>query len=421
MRPAALATGTWTPTASAATRLLERLQLTSAGAWTLAALGAGWLAARQVGARSLLLIVYTGALGAFLAWLVSRRRLAIDADRSAIPMRSSVGQTVSAELVLTSRRRASGLIVEEQLHPQLGKPMSVSLATLAPGEEMRHAYSFTPSMRGVYKVGPVVAHWSDPFGLTSHSQELAEAVDIIVHPDTERVLDRVLTRMWEDPPVRPPFSKPWPVGYEFYGMREYVPGDDLRRVVWSVLARTGKMMVRESEQGITDRVVIVLDNDADGHSPGDVSATFEAAVRTAASVGVRHLADGFAVSLFTSEGLVRGGLRGSTARLDYLDTLARVQRGSVPLETLGHRLTTESRNRAHFLVLTPHLTSQAAAQLRLVVERGVSVVIGKIMWEESDPLSLVRATALGCQVLQIPIGAPLEAVFANMVGAGRKT
>lgn len=401
------------------TRALERMQLTPTGAWTIGALVVGWVAARFVGARSLLLIVYTGAIGAFLAWVISRRRLAIDVDRSALPMRTSVGQTVSAELVLTARRRASTVIVEEQLHPRLGRPISMSVASLGPGEELRHSYSFAPSLRGVYQVGPIVAQWSDPFGLTSHRQQLAEPVEIVVHPDTEHVVDRVLTRMWEDPPVRPPVSKPWPVGFEFYGMREYVPGDDLRRIVWSVLARTGKMMVRESEQGITDRVVIVLDNDAEWHSPGDVSDTFEAAIRTAASIGVRHLADGFAVSLFTNEGLVRGGLRGSTARLDFLDLLARLERSSVPLDALGHRLVTESRTRAHFLVLTPYLTSQAAAQLRLVVERGVGVVVGKVMWEESDPLSMARAAALGCHVVQIPIGAPLNAVFSHMVGAGR--
>jgi len=46
-------------------------------------------------------------------------------------------------------------------------------------------------------------------------------------------------------------SKPWPSGLEFYAS-EYVPGDDLRGIVWRASARTGKVMVREAEQGITD-------------------------------------------------------------------------------------------------------------------------------------------------------------------------
>jgi hypothetical protein len=84
-----------------------------------------------------------------------------------------------------------------------------------------------------------------------------------VHPRVEQVSDRPLSRQFEDPPIRPPVSKPWPSGFEFYGMREYVPGDDLRRIVWRASARTGKVMVREAEQGITDHVTVVLDTEHD--------------------------------------------------------------------------------------------------------------------------------------------------------------
>ena len=95
-----------------------------------------------------------------------------------------------------------------------------------------------PSLRGVYQLGPLAAEWTDPFGLARHQQVLTDAVDVIVHPTTEAIFDRPLTRLWEDPPFRPPVSKPWPQGFEFYGMRDYVPGDDPRRIVWTAAART---------------------------------------------------------------------------------------------------------------------------------------------------------------------------------------
>jgi uncharacterized protein (DUF58 family) len=68
--------------------------------------------------------------------------------------------------------------------------------------------------------------------LTQRETVVAEPFELLVHPRVETVSDRPLTRQFEDPPIRPPVSKPFPSGLEFYGMREYVPGDDLRRIVW---------------------------------------------------------------------------------------------------------------------------------------------------------------------------------------------
>src|SRR5260221_1564388 len=138
-------------------------------------------------------------------------------------------------------------------------------------------------------------------------------------------------------------------------MREYVPGDDLGRVVWAAVAKTGRMLVRESEQGITDRVSIVLDTDATHHSPGRPSDTFELAVRVAASLGARHLKDGFSVTMTTNEARLGTMLRGSRARIELLDGLAQVDLGHTPLKGLGNDLLADSRRGAHFAIITPHV------------------------------------------------------------------
>jgi uncharacterized protein (DUF58 family) len=270
----------------------------------------------------------------------------------------------------------------------------------------------------VYRIGPCTATWSDPFGLTLHEQHLSETVEVIVHPRTEPVHDRVLTRMWEDPPIRPPVSKPWPTGFEFYGMRDYVPGDDLRRVVWSAVAKTDRILVRESEQGITDRVAIVLDTERSWHSPGSPSATFETGVRAVASLGSHHLKDGFAVTFLTGEGRVAANLRGATAEFPFLDCLARLQPGTAPIRDIAAELLSEARRGSHLLLVTPHVDKDTAGTLRLALSRGCSVTVAFLVWDESDPQALNRAAALGCEVVQLPADSSLEAMFANQVGAG---
>ena len=128
----------------------------------------------------------------------------------------------------------STIVVEERLPSALaaGRPVRLPVAVLAAGASVDHVYRLRAGRRGVFDVGPLVAEWSDPFGLTRHRVQLLEPASLIVHPSTEPVTDRVVSREWEDPPLRPPVSKPWPTGFEFYGMREYASGDDPRRIVW---------------------------------------------------------------------------------------------------------------------------------------------------------------------------------------------
>src|SRR5204863_1910812 len=156
---------------------------------------------------------------------------------------------------------------------------------------------------------------------------VAPAFELLVHPRVESVSDRPLTRMFEDPPIRPPISKPWPSGLEFYGMREYKPGDDLRRIVWRATARTGTVMVREAEQGITDHVTVLLDTDRGAHSRDgdDLSESFETAVRAVGSLAIRHLREGYQVKVEANGGSLTRHLRGATSQLAMLDALARVE------------------------------------------------------------------------------------------------
>lgn len=398
-------------------RFAERLNLTRTGLVALCLVMGGWWAARAIGSRTMYLIVYAALLTMGLAWVVTRRRLAIEVLRSSLPRRMRVGQLVGVELNITTPRRLTTLMLEEQIPPRLGRPVRIPISSLRPGDVLTHRYTLNPVLRGVYSVGPVTASWSDPFGFTVHRQVLPEPVEIIVHPPTEPVRDRVLTRMWEDPPVRPPVSRAWPVGFEFYGMRDYVPGDDLRRVVWSVLARTGRIMVRESEQGITDRVVIVLDTGREWHSPGDLSETFEAAVKTVASLGVRHLRDGFSVSLITPECGSPAIFRGARSEIPFLDSLARIEMGTKPLSAASGALLEATRAQPHVLVVTPHLGIADAQQLKLVTDRGLSVVVVHVVWEESDLLSAVRAASAGARVVQIEPGSSLEAIFQHQATA----
>ncbi len=401
-------------------RVEARLGLTANGLAVTGFVVLGWVLARALGGRALFLLVYVALLLVGAAWWIARRRRALTAERSQLPVRVREGQTVLAEVTLRSKRRLASFVVEEQLDDALGAPVRIAVAALAPDRDVHHQYSIRPRRRGVYRVGPLQAEWTDPFGLARSRQPLLDAVEIIVHPSTEVVVDRPTARKWEDPPVRPPVSRAWPAGFEFYGMRDYVLGDDPRRVVWRASARTGRLLVREYEQGITDRIVVVLDTDRAWHRPGEVSDTFEAAVRCAASLGVRHLQDGFSVGLESNAARLAVDLRGPRARIPLLDELARVQRDPTPLRDALDRLLRVRAGVAHHIVITPHLDAESAARLRLLIEKGGSVLVAAVVWEESDALTVRRAVEMGAQVVEVRPGAALGTVFARAVGAGNR-
>ncbi|MDQ1446078.1 MAG: hypothetical protein QOI20_2542 [Acidimicrobiaceae bacterium] len=378
-----------------------------------------WFGGRAARSRGLALSSF--GLGAVLvaAWALGRRNLSVDTDRSDIPSRMRAHKPVNVRITLTAKRRLSGIIIEEQLDEHLGTPVRVAVPVLPGGQSVAHEYGFSPIMRGIYKVGPLFAEWSDPFGLTKRRQQIAPAIDVIVHPGSERVMDRITSREWEDPPIRPPVSKPWPTGFEFYGMREYVHGDDPRRIVWRALAQYDKYLVREAEQGITDRVNIYLNSEASAHSPGKDSETFETGVRVAASLASKHLKDGFSVSLDVNSERLANSYRGQPKLIPMLDRLAAVQREPIDFTVALDRLFADPHRSSHNVVITPGLSQQGAARLRLLLQQGASMLLVLVVWDDTDPLAHHRAGSLGCNVVEVTATSPLQTVFAHVVSTRR--
>ena len=402
----------------------RRLGLTPAGVAVVALVLPGFVLGRLLASRPVFLLVYGAIAVVGLSRLLARRRLAVDAHRSSLPTRVRESQAVDVELSVTAKRRLATVVLEEALPDAFGTPVRVPVPLLPSGQTVLHGYRFTARRRGVYTVGPLLAEWSDPFGLTRKRVEIAPAETVIVHPSVETANDRVTSREWEDPPVRPPQSRPWPSGFEFYGMRDYVNGDDPRRINWLATARTGgssdgtgRYLVRESEQGITDRVRLVLDTDIAEHAPGNPSETFERAVQVIAALGVKHLADGFSVSVEGGSGPLAKGLRGSRSRIPLLDALAAVQPERAPLADVLDRLFLDPQRSTHNVVVTPHLDRETARRIKLLLARGTSVVLVLVLWEDSDPAMIHRAASLGCGVVELKPGSSLAATFQHVVGA----
>jgi uncharacterized protein (DUF58 family) len=165
---------------------------------------------------------------------------------------------------------------------------------------------------------------------------------------------------------------------------------------------------------------MLIDQNRAEHSKGLVSASFEEAVRAAASLGVQHLSEGYEVTVEGNGGRIVGPVRTGPAKLRLLDELARLDLSSDPLTEGITRLSAASGRDIHLLVITPHLDRDSMARLELLIQKGIQTTIVALVWDEEQTENLSRATSLGAKVVEIRPNTPLSVAFRREVAAAAR-
>ncbi|MFI7251348.1 DUF58 domain-containing protein [Micromonospora chalcea] len=211
------------------------------------------------------------------AW---RPRLSV--ARRADPDRVARGEPAAMELTVrnTGRLRAANLVAEDRC---AGALVPVPLLRLRPGRDTVVRYDVPTHRRGVVPVGPLRVVRRDPLGLVALARGYGGTVPVWVYPRIHP-LSAVPTGAGRSLDGR---TDSVPHGsITFDSLREYVVGDELRRVHWRTSARVGELMVRENVDTSLPSLVVVLDNRAPAHPGrvGGVAESFESACEAAASV-----------------------------------------------------------------------------------------------------------------------------------------
>jgi uncharacterized protein (DUF58 family) len=253
---------------------------------------------------------YPGVFGLGLALLaLAGLALVTVLGRAPIALRRTVSplevtRFEPCEATLTVRRWASRLPVDIADTVD-GRPVSVP----EPSRQVpaRVGYRIPTERRGVRAVGPLVIVRRGVAGLATSRTVLGGVLAV-----------RVLPR------IRPVRGMPRGVsrgqagvdelvargGTDLVGLREYQPGDDLRRLHWATSARAGRLMVREDADPSTAHVTLLLDDRADSHPDGDM----EEAVEVVASLAVAAAEGGHAVRVSTMCGRLDAAAPASLGR-----------------------------------------------------------------------------------------------------------
>ena len=170
--------------------------------------------------------------------------------------------------------------------------------------------------RGVQPLPPLRLNCAFPFGLFGRELRIIDRSEIVVYPKVTPIKRAVLEQL-DGMGMTPRINRG--EGDEFFSLRDYVPGDDPRRIAWKVSARRRQLVVRELEPNNSRSIMIVLDT----RFPGFPDSEFEDGVDLAASLAVSFLNYQYNVGLATPEDNVPMGI-GNTHRSRILDALARV-------------------------------------------------------------------------------------------------
>lgn len=251
----------------------------------------------------------TAAVLGIGAFLPAASLLGLEVRRSLGAETVEIGGTVESRLVLHNHKTLPALWVywRDAIEPGLAADgVTCGFRTLASEETVHTACVLHGVRRGLYRVGPAVIETSDPLGLVRRFRVDPEVRFLTVLPRTVDI------------------SPGWPLGHRpihevprrrslfedpsrFLGVRDYQPGDGLRRIHWRATARSGRLQVKLYEPAVLEGVILAVEMGKAAFPSAPPPDTVEdpgveLAVTAAASIAELVLAHGQDVGLISNGG-----------------------------------------------------------------------------------------------------------------------
>ncbi len=259
-----------------------------------------FLAARNSGSNPLYFafglmvgaILVALALGALLLRKIDVVRIA--------PDHAAVGRPTAVHYRLTNRKRfCPSLAVRVHEARWLGQlradPHGYCLH-LGPGETVTLMSHLLPARRGIVELREIRIASSFPFGFLNRSRRTPAPHRIVVYPRIGLLNRQIALRCRETTTTGPMTSEVRGGNDEFYGLREYRLGDNVKAIHWRRTARTGELMIRELTSDAPPQLVLVL-NLRSWRTLSDGPQAVERAIEFAAALVCYGCLENFAVGL----------------------------------------------------------------------------------------------------------------------------
>ncbi|MCT9868889.1 DUF58 domain-containing protein [Paenarthrobacter aurescens] len=188
------------------------------------------------------------------------------------PSTVETANTTTVRMAIARSSYSTGhVIMEEQLPPRFGEPPAFRFpARSASGGTSRYEYHLRSGKRGQFRIGPVTAEFSDPFGLSLRRHSIDDGDILTVTPAAVELPVTGLAGARGNDGVTATRIRANPSDDDIM-TREYRHGDPMRRVHWAATARHGQLMVRQEESVTTPEATLILDQRFTAFAAGTAS------------------------------------------------------------------------------------------------------------------------------------------------------
>lgn len=292
--------------------------------------------------------------------------------------RALEGDEAVATVTLSSETPVDWLEVLLPLPPELASDDDPRAVAVAGGEQRTVEFRIRCERWGAFALGPLLLRGRDLLAFHAWEGAAGEPLPLRVYPSVE-TLRTLLPPLDTQVFVGNQVSRAVGDGIEFADVRQWHPGDRVRRINWRASARRGELWVNEQHPERNTDVVLFLDTFAEVRVGG--RGTHDLAVRAATSLAHRYLQRKDRVGLVSFGGFLSWLLptSGTLQLYKIVDSLLETDivmsyatRGVdvLPPRTLPPK--------ALVLALTPLLDPRSAAALLDLRARGFDLVVVEV-------------------------------------------
>ncbi len=305
----------------------------------------------------------------------------VEVVRKLSESRIMAGEDVAVEVVVKNHGQKVELLeVIDRLpdHLVLKEGSNRALLTLDGGEEQVFEYLLECPLRGRYRMEDMLLRQMD-MGLlhsTDKDLELASEFSVVARTESGKGIKIIpkKTRNW----VGMIKSRRVGIGTEFYGMRDYIPGDELRKINWKASARLDKVLTNEFESECSGDATLIVDARLEGNVGDILNSTVEHGIRAASTIAAQILRDKNRVGLIVLRDIIDEVYPAFGKRQFYKlsERLLDVKPiGLLPFENVGWMVTSYFPLESQIIVMTALTDRDIVGTIADLCSRGYDVVV----------------------------------------------
>jgi uncharacterized protein (DUF58 family) len=259
---------------------------------------------------------------------------------------------------------------------------------------IKRRYPVLCGRRGIFFFGPSRINTGDPFGFFRNASDFNEEATLLVFP-------RILTLTELGIPSRQPFGDIrlrrhlFEDPIQVMAIRDYVPGDPMKRIHWKATARLQKLQSRVFDHTTSMDMALFLDSRTVSYQYywfTLISDLLETAILTATAIADHSLRNGYKVGVYANEYYWNTNHLLKLAPSDHqnqmkgiLEAMAQIR--GLPVMTIDNLIRQEARQiswQTTLVVITAVLTDETATVLEHFRKAGRRIALVLIGTESSD-------------------------------------